>query len=72
MPRSWKTWKPDAPAEAWLHRIAINVAYSYVRQRRLREVGELVRMDISILARVGAYRALKPRMPVVQWRVVKP
>ena len=41
--KAWKTWKPDAPAEAWLHRIAINVAYTYVRQRRLREVGELVR-----------------------------
>jgi RNA polymerase sigma-70 factor (ECF subfamily) len=41
--KAWKTWKPDAPAEAWLHRIAINVAYSHIRQRKLREVGELVR-----------------------------
>lgn len=41
--KAWKTWKPDAPAEAWLHRIAINVAYSHLRQRRMREVGELVR-----------------------------
>ena len=41
--KAWNTWKPDAPAEAWLHRIAINVAYSHVRQGRLREVGELVR-----------------------------
>src|SRR5450759_1689886 len=24
--KAWKTWKPDAPAEAWLHRIAIAVA----------------------------------------------
>ncbi|MDE3077064.1 MAG: RNA polymerase sigma factor, partial [Chloroflexota bacterium] len=39
----WKEWKPDAPAEAWLHRIALNVAYSYRRWRRLREVGEIVR-----------------------------
>ena len=41
--KAWKNWKPDAPAEAWLHRIAINVAYSHLRQGRLREVGELVR-----------------------------
>lgn len=41
--KAWKTWKPDAPAEAWLHRIAINVAYTYARRRRLGEVGQLVR-----------------------------
>jgi RNA polymerase sigma-70 factor (ECF subfamily) len=41
--RAWKRWSPDAPAEAWLHRIALNVAFSYRRRRRLREVGELVR-----------------------------
>jgi RNA polymerase sigma-70 factor (ECF subfamily) len=41
--KAWESWKPDAPAEAWLHRIAINVAYSHLRQRRMREVGELVR-----------------------------
>jgi DNA-directed RNA polymerase specialized sigma24 family protein len=23
--RSWKDWKPDAPAEAWLHRIALEI-----------------------------------------------
>jgi RNA polymerase sigma-70 factor (ECF subfamily) len=41
--RSWQDWKPDAPAEAWLHRIALNVAFSYRRWHRLREVGEVVR-----------------------------
>jgi|SRR5665213_2761384 len=41
--KAWKTWKPDAPAEAWLHRIAINVAYSHLRQKRMREIGEVVR-----------------------------
>jgi len=41
--KAWSTWKPDAPVEAWLHRIAINVAYNHIRQRRMREVGELVR-----------------------------
>jgi RNA polymerase sigma-70 factor, ECF subfamily len=41
--RSWETWKGDAPVEAWLHRIAINVAISYRRKRALLEIGELVR-----------------------------
>jgi len=41
--RSWRSWKPDAPAEAWLHRIALNIAISYRRWARLREMGELVR-----------------------------
>ncbi len=41
--RAWPSWRPDAPAEAWLHRIAINTALSYRRRAKLREVGELVR-----------------------------
>jgi RNA polymerase sigma-70 factor (ECF subfamily) len=41
--RSWSRWKPDAPVEAWLHRIAINVAISDRRHQRLRQAGELVR-----------------------------
>ncbi len=41
--RAWGKWRPGAPAEAWLHRIAINVAVSHWRRQRLRGVGELVR-----------------------------
>jgi RNA polymerase sigma-70 factor (ECF subfamily) len=41
--RAWPKWKPDAPVEAWLHRIAINVAISDLRHQRIRRVGELVR-----------------------------
>lgn len=41
--RAWHRWKPDAPAEAWLHRIALNVAASHRRRERLREVGETLR-----------------------------
>jgi RNA polymerase sigma-70 factor, ECF subfamily len=36
--RAWKRWRPDAPAEAWLHRIALNVAVSYRRKERRRAV----------------------------------
>jgi precorrin-6B C5,15-methyltransferase / cobalt-precorrin-6B C5,C15-methyltransferase len=34
--------------------------------------GELVRIDVATLSKIGALRALKPRMPVLQWRAVKP
>jgi precorrin-6B C5,15-methyltransferase / cobalt-precorrin-6B C5,C15-methyltransferase len=34
--------------------------------------GDLVRMDVSTLTRVGDLRALRPRMSVLQWRVRKP
>ena len=33
--------------------------------------GDLVKIDVSHLANVGPYRALKPRMSVLQWRVKK-
>ena len=41
--KAWKRWRPNAPAEAWIHRIAVNSAISYRRRARLRSVGELVR-----------------------------
>ena len=41
--RGWSGWRPDAPVEAWLHRIAINVAISDRRYQRIRQAGEMVR-----------------------------
>jgi len=54
--KAWKTWRPDAPAEAWLHRIAINAAINGQRRERLQEVG-------SMLRRVG--RPTAPADPAV-------
>src|SRR6266545_1895632 len=34
--KKWATWQPIAPAEAWVHRIAINAAVSHQRKMRLR------------------------------------
>jgi RNA polymerase sigma-70 factor, ECF subfamily len=48
--RAWGRWRPDAPAEAWLHRIAINVAVSYQRKANLRSIGTILRR----LGRPGA------------------
>jgi RNA polymerase sigma-70 factor, ECF subfamily len=41
--KKWPTWEPIAPAEAWVHRIAINAAVSYQRRMKIREVGEVIR-----------------------------
>lgn len=41
--KGWSSWRPDAPVEAWLHRIAINVAVSDRRRERLRGVGEVIK-----------------------------
>jgi RNA polymerase sigma-70 factor, ECF subfamily len=41
--RSWKTWKQDGPAEAWIHRIALNVAFTHRRRERLFQIGEVIR-----------------------------
>src|ERR1700716_4610549 len=41
--RKWSTWQPIAPAEAWIHRIAINAAVSYQRKMKLRDVAEILR-----------------------------
>jgi RNA polymerase sigma-70 factor (ECF subfamily) len=41
--KKWADWQPIAPAEAWVHRIAINAAVSHQRKMRIREVGEVIR-----------------------------
>ena len=41
--QAWNRWRPTAPAEAWVHRIAVNRAISYRRSARLRQVGEILR-----------------------------
>jgi RNA polymerase sigma-70 factor, ECF subfamily len=50
---SWKGWKQDAPAEAWIYRIALNVAFTHRRRERLHELGEVIR-------RVGRPKAPDP------------
>jgi RNA polymerase sigma-70 factor, ECF subfamily len=41
--RAWAGWKQGAPAEAWMYRIALNVAFTHRRRERLHEVGEVLR-----------------------------
>jgi RNA polymerase sigma-70 factor (ECF subfamily) len=41
--KAWPRYRPDKPAEAWMHQIAVNTAISYRRRARLRTVGEVLR-----------------------------
>ncbi len=41
----------------------------YARQERLG--GELARIEISVLDRIGSERVLRPRMAVTQWLAIK-
>ena len=41
--QAWQRWRPDAPAEAWVHRIAVNRAISLRRRAKLRGIGEVLR-----------------------------
>src|SRR6266568_6566739 len=40
---AWSGWKQDAPAEAWMYRIALNVAFTHRRRERLHEIGQVIR-----------------------------
>ena len=61
--KAWSRWKQDAPAGAWVHRIAINTAISYRRKQRLREVGEVVR-------RLGLPQDPDPQQEVIEGSIV--
>lgn len=70
--RAWPSWKPDAPAEAWLHRIAINVAISYRRRERIRALADRLQRHDAVqpadpghLDLMDALRRLKPRHAAV-------
>jgi len=72
--RSWKNWRGDAPAEAWLHRIAINTAISHQRYARMREVGQVIRRlgrpgpapDPAVLAERSDLVAALRKLPAKQ------
>jgi RNA polymerase sigma-70 factor, ECF subfamily len=40
--RAWPGWSGDVPAEAWLHRIAVNTAISYRRREQIRSLPSLI------------------------------
>ena len=40
--RAWPSWEGKVPAEAWLHRIAVNAAISYRRREKVRALPSLL------------------------------
>ena len=66
--KKWDTWQPIAPAEAWVHRIAINAAVSHQRKMRLREVGEVIRR----IRRPGLGPIRKTRLSAAISRTLSP
>jgi RNA polymerase sigma-70 factor (ECF subfamily) len=72
--KKWPTWQPIAPAEAWVHRIAINAAVSYKRKMRLREVDEVIRRigrpgsapDPQVIVENGDLAAALAKLPPKQ------
>jgi RNA polymerase sigma-70 factor (ECF subfamily) len=43
---AWPGYRPEAPAEAWVHRIALNVAVSHERRARVRR-GEAPKIPVD-------------------------
>jgi RNA polymerase sigma-70 factor, ECF subfamily len=52
--KAWPRWRPEAAVEAWMYRIALNVAFSHRRRQKVRQVTErllrpsLGRADVRI------------------------
>jgi RNA polymerase sigma-70 factor, ECF subfamily len=74
--RAWRHWRPDAPAEVWLHRIAIHTAITYRRREWVRRPDELIRRigypspardpaNDDSQALLGALRRLPPELSAV-------
>ncbi len=71
--RAWPTWRGDVPAEAWLHRIALNTAISHRRREQIRELPSLLRRlgppqaerdpagQVSERSIIAELRRLKPK-----------
>jgi RNA polymerase sigma-70 factor (ECF subfamily) len=63
--KAWPRWRPEAPAEAWLYRIALNVAFSHRRRQKLGQLVDRVlsrstpELDPGMVVRPDIAEALK-------------
>jgi RNA polymerase sigma-70 factor (ECF subfamily) len=62
--RAWGRWRPTAPPEVWLHRIALNRALSYRRKRALGDISE-------VLKRLGRPEPSAHPGAQVEWMALK-
>jgi len=66
------SWKALKPGGRMVGNVVTLEGELHVIDLQEKHGGDLVRVDVSILSKVGNLRALKPRMSVLQWRATKP
>jgi RNA polymerase sigma-70 factor (ECF subfamily) len=62
--QAWPRWRPEAPAEMWVQRIALNRAFTYRRKMALREIGEVLR-------RLGRPEPTRDPAEAAEWSELK-
>jgi precorrin-6B C5,15-methyltransferase / cobalt-precorrin-6B C5,C15-methyltransferase len=66
-----KAWEALLPGGSMVANVVTIEGEMHLYDLQEKFGGELVRMDVSTLTKVGPHRALKPRMAVTQWRTRK-
>ncbi len=67
-----KAWEKLRPAGHLVANVVTIEGEMHLYDLQEKYGGDLVKIEISNLTPVGPYRAMKPRMSVLQWRVQKP
>ena len=67
-----KSWEALKPGGAMVANVISIEGELHLYDLHEKHGGDLARIEVSHLARIGPLRALKPRMAVTQWRVRKP
>lgn len=67
-----KAWEKLRPAGYLVANVVTIEGEMHLYDLQEKYGGDLVKIEISNLTPVGPYRAMKPRMSVLQWRVQKP
>jgi RNA polymerase sigma-70 factor (ECF subfamily) len=62
--QAWPRWRPEAPAEMWVQRIALNRAFTYRRKMAMREIGQ-------VLLRLGRPEPTRDPADSVEWSELK-
>jgi len=65
-------WSALKPGGAMVANVVSVEGEMHLYDLQDRHGGDLARIEVSLLSRIGPLRALKPRMPVLQWRTRKP
>ncbi len=65
-------WKNLRPAGRLVANVVTIEGEMHLYDLQEKHGGELVRMDVSTLTHIGSLRAMRPRMSVLQWRIIKP